>query len=207
MAINRGGLSAFTNFPASSYDVDALQATPLATLVLSLRGQATAGRIEAQSSRHRGVCKHRQSGKWAARLQNRGTKVFLGLFDSEAEAAAAFDAEAARLGVCSLQNDLLGLGESPLTPRASCRRQVPSLKSRNAAADAEGGECDEAEWRPAAEKRAKALPAITLSSAAFWPAPAGCAEAHAELPMSSALSPEELLVDAANTLLQMCCEE
>ena len=87
MAISRGGAGAFTNFPLSEYDVDALVATPLPTLVAELRGQAVRPRVEAQSSRHRGVCRHKQTGKWSARIQDRGAKVSLLLAASSHDAS------------------------------------------------------------------------------------------------------------------------
>jgi len=75
VAISRGGAGAFTNFPLSEYDVEALVNTPLPTLVAELRGQAVRPRMEGQSSRYRGVCRHKQTGKWSARIQDRGAKV------------------------------------------------------------------------------------------------------------------------------------
>ena len=77
VAISRGGAGAFTNFPLSEYDVETLVATPLPTLVAELRGQAVRPRVEGQSSRYRGVCRHKQTGKWSARIQDRGAKVGL----------------------------------------------------------------------------------------------------------------------------------
>ena len=75
VAISRGGAGAYTNFPLSDYDVETLVATPLPTLVAELRGQAVRPRVEGQSSRYRGVCRHKQTGKWSARIQDRGAKV------------------------------------------------------------------------------------------------------------------------------------
>ena len=75
VAISRGGSGAYTNFPLADYDVDTLVNTPLPTLVAELRGQAVRPRVEGQSSRYRGVCRHKQTGKWSARIQDRGAKV------------------------------------------------------------------------------------------------------------------------------------
>jgi len=75
VAISRGGAGAYTNFPLSDYDVDTLVNTPLPTLVAELRGQAVRPRVEGQSSRYRGVGRHKQTGKWSARIQDRGAKV------------------------------------------------------------------------------------------------------------------------------------
>ena len=75
VAISRGGAGAYTNFPLSDYDVDTLVNTPLPTLVAELRGQAVRPRVVGQSSRYRGVGRHKATGKWSARIQDRGAKV------------------------------------------------------------------------------------------------------------------------------------
>jgi hypothetical protein len=49
VAISRGGPTAFTNFAVETYDVAALMATPLPTLVAQLRGQASRTRVELQA--------------------------------------------------------------------------------------------------------------------------------------------------------------
>jgi hypothetical protein len=110
VAISRGGPTAFTNFPADSYDIEGLMATPLPSLVAQLRGQASRTRVEMQvrarvrvsrvrrcgyvpqdsllstmcaracvrcvrrlrsqqTSRHRGVCRHKQTGKWCVAVR------------------------------------------------------------------------------------------------------------------------------------------
>jgi hypothetical protein len=50
--------------------------------------------IGACSSRYKGVTWHRQSGKWMARIQVDGQRLQLGMFDTELEAAVAYDAAA-----------------------------------------------------------------------------------------------------------------
>lgn len=75
VAISRSGADAATNFPVSDYDVAMLTATPLSDLVASLRTSATRTRAATQSSRHRGVCRHKATGKFSARIQDKGQKV------------------------------------------------------------------------------------------------------------------------------------
>lgn len=155
VSINRSGAQAVTNFPLAEYDVDALMATPLAELVAEQRGQASGTRVELQPAPARppkAVSRHKQSGKWAARLQVGDQKVFLGLFDTEAEACAACEAEAHRWGVPASAGqaaslpDILGISDVPSTPRVSSRRITPSVRARGVADD-------DAEWTPAKKAR------------------------------------------------------
>lgn len=47
------------------------------------------------SSRYKGVSRHKQSGRWSADIKVMGRKTYLGLFETEEEAARAWQAAAA----------------------------------------------------------------------------------------------------------------
>ena len=166
VSINRGGEQAVTNFALAEYDVDALLAMPLAELVAEQRGQASGTKVELQPAPVRppkAVSRHKQSGKWAARLQVGDQKVLIGLYDTEAEATAACEAEAHRWGVPATAGeaaslpDILGISDVPVTPRVSSRRITPSVRARG------GAEDGDAEWTPAKRARQAAAPEVFVS--------------------------------------------
>jgi hypothetical protein len=56
--------------------------------------QANRRKSSRKSSKYKGVCRHRQLGKWQAAICVNGQRRYLGVFDHEEAAAKAYDAAA-----------------------------------------------------------------------------------------------------------------
>ncbi|GMH37567.1 hypothetical protein BSKO_05440 [Bryopsis sp. KO-2023] len=105
-AIKCRGREAITNFDVSNYEqeLEHLDEVTKEELILSLRKQSKG--YNKSTSHYRGVTRH-QKGKWEARIgQLIGKKYkYLGLYETEIDAAMAYDREAVRYkGIGALTN-------------------------------------------------------------------------------------------------------
>lgn len=76
----------------------------------SSQNHANSGKSKGKTSKFKGVCWDRTKGKWKAATKKNGKSEFLGRFNSQEEAARAYDlVHQGRFGDFALTNEKLGL--------------------------------------------------------------------------------------------------
>lgn len=91
------------NAQDSDLEVDHIDGNPLNNQKTNLRlvthsqNQKNFKKFKNNTSGFKGVCWHKQKGKWRASIHCDGKQYFLGLFTSKVEAAHAYDIAAKRL--------------------------------------------------------------------------------------------------------------
>lgn len=88
------------------HQIDHINGNPLDNRPANLRVCTQAentfnrGKNKKGSSKYKGVGWHKKAGKWAAQIQANGIKHHLGVFETEAEAAIAYNQAATQLHGC-----------------------------------------------------------------------------------------------------------